>query len=355
MTGVKQGSTFLKFIFTLDYEIHGNGDGSPMGLMIEPTYRLMDLLEKYGAKVVIFADVAEILSFKKYFEATGVDKFNYKEIAIQLQSAIRRGHDVQLHIHSSYFKSVYLGGRWVQNWDEYNMADLPYSRISEMVKTSKDFLENLLKQVNPDYCCNIFRAANWSMMPTINVYNALLENGIIIDSSVYKWGRQFGNVDYDYSDAYSNLFSYKASPQNINLIDENGLLWEYPIYTELQPFWYFISWIRLFRMVRSKFHKHKLNNFGSQRGPKGYSQSIFALIFKRSPWKLDFNQATSNQMIGALKRVLKNNSGHNGIIEVISIGHSKTFIKCNERSLRRFLAFASKQNELSFGKFSTDK
>lgn len=354
MTSSKKGNTFLKLIFTLDYEIHGNGDGSPMKLMVEPTYRLMNLLEKHNAKVLIFADIAEILCFKSYFEETGVDKFNYKDIVIQLQSAILRGHDVQLHIHSSYFKSKYTGVRWEQNWDEYNMAALPLSRIFEMVKTSKSFLENLLIQVNPTYRCTVFRAANWSMMPTLNIYKALVDNGIRIDSSVYKWGRQFGNVNYDYTNAYSNLLPYKASPQDINKKDEKGLLKEYPIYTELQPFWYFISWIRLFRMIRAKFHKHNTNKPASQSKKNDNNQLIVASFFKKSPWKLDFNQATSTQMIGALKRILKENSGHNGIIEVVSIGHSKTFIKYNERSLSRFLAFASKQNELSFGKFSTD-
>ena len=27
----------LKALFTLDYEIHGNGDGCPLALMVEPT------------------------------------------------------------------------------------------------------------------------------------------------------------------------------------------------------------------------------------------------------------------------------------------------------------------------------
>ena len=38
----------LKAIFTLDYEIHGNGDGSPYALMVEPTSRMMDLFERHG-------------------------------------------------------------------------------------------------------------------------------------------------------------------------------------------------------------------------------------------------------------------------------------------------------------------
>jgi hypothetical protein len=37
--------SYSNLIFTLDYEIHGNGDGSPYQLMVEPTYRLMSLME----------------------------------------------------------------------------------------------------------------------------------------------------------------------------------------------------------------------------------------------------------------------------------------------------------------------
>ena len=65
--------------FTLDYEIHGNGDGSPLSLMVEPTWRLMNLLEKYGQRVTIMADVAEILTFKRYYQETGRDDFHVIE------------------------------------------------------------------------------------------------------------------------------------------------------------------------------------------------------------------------------------------------------------------------------------
>ena len=41
--------------------------------------------------------------------------------------------------------------------------------------------------------------------------------------------------------------------------DANGTLVEMPIYTEMRPFWDFVSPIRIFRMVRAKFHKHKRN------------------------------------------------------------------------------------------------
>ncbi len=341
----------LNLIFTLDYEIHGNGDGSPYQLMVEPTFRLMDLSEKYGFKLTIFADVAEIFCFKKYFEETGNDEFSYKAIEKQLQEAIQRGHDVQLHIHSSYFKAVYNGKSWEQCWDEYNMAALSYERIYEMVKQSKKYLENLLKPIDKNYSCYVFRAANWSMMPTENIYKALVNNGITIDTSVYKGGKQSGNVDYDYTDAFSNLYSYKANSQNINLYDPDGALTEYPIYTEMRYFWSFVTPVRLYRMIRARFHKHKKSVEKSVE--KNTNQVSLRSFFIKSPWKLDFNQASGKQLINALKRIRKQTK-NNSSVDIVLIGHSKTFVPYNEKTLEKFLVWAQKQQDITGSLFKRE-
>jgi hypothetical protein len=89
----------LHLVFTLDYEIRGDGSGDPYRLMVEPAGRLLDLLERYGAKVTIMAEVAEILKFKAHAGQTGTDGFHYHRIADQLRDAVRRGHDVQSHLH----------------------------------------------------------------------------------------------------------------------------------------------------------------------------------------------------------------------------------------------------------------
>ena len=183
---IRSFSSNYNLVFTLDYEIHGNGDGNPYDLMVEPTYRLMDLLENYNFRLTIMADVAEILCFKRFFEGNGEDKFHYKQIEDQLKEAVRRGHDVQLHIHSSYFKAEYVNNQWSQYIDEYNMAVLPYKRIDEMVSVCVNYLNNLLKPVKSSYKCKMFRAANWSMMPTENLYKVLVKYGIDKDTSVFK-------------------------------------------------------------------------------------------------------------------------------------------------------------------------
>jgi hypothetical protein len=341
-------------IFTLDYEIHGNGDGSPYKLMVEPTERLMNLLEKYGAKLTILADIAEILCFKKYFEETSEDKFHYKAIEKQLQETVQRGHDVQLHCHSSYFKANFDGKKWLQNWQEYNMATLSCERIGELVKSGVDLLENIISPIKPNYKCTVFRAANWSMMPTENIYKSLINNKIKIDTSVYKGGVQGGNVCYDYREAYSNIENYPASSQNINHYDKDGQLTEYPIYTEMRPFWHFISPLRIFRMVRAKFHKHNKNTteFSDTQSQVKEDNRKLSLksFFRKSPWKLDFNQASGFQMISALKRIQKLDIQKNNI-PVVLIGHSKTFVPYNEKTLEKFLKWTKKQKNIEFGLF----
>lgn len=330
--------------FTLDYEIHGNGDGNPIDLMVEPTYRLMDMLEQYNQRLTIMADVAEILCFKRYWEQTGKDDFHVQEVEQQLCDAIRRGHDVQLHVHSSYFKAEWNGDHFDQCIEEYNMAALSYERITEMVSQSVKYLENLLQPIQSDYKVWLFRAANWSMMPTPTLYQVLVEHGITHDTSVYKGGCQGGNVCYDYRHAYDNLLTYRASSKDINLQDPAGDLWEMPIYTEMRPFWDFISPIRIFRMVRAKFHKHKHNSQQVQNttttiADKNDNRHLsLRSFFVKSPLKMDFNQVNAR----GLKRMMKNimrraKLEHLSHVDIVLIGHSKTFVPYNEKTLRPFL------------------
>jgi hypothetical protein len=348
----------LNLIFTLDYEIHGNGDGSPFKLMVEPTYRLMNLLERYGSKLTIMADMAEIICFKRYYEKNKDDKFDYLKIEEQLKNAIKRGHNVQLHIHSSYFKSAFNGKSWEQYWPEYNMAALNYERIDEMIKYSKQLLLDILLPVHPDYKCEVFRAANWSMMPTPNIYKALINNGIKIDTSVYKGGKQKGNVDYDYTNAFSSTFNYRASETDINKQDADGRLIEYPIYTEMRYWWSFITPVRVYRMIRAKFHKHEINTDqlvskeSKERDPWELTIKSF---FKKSPWKLDFNQASGSQLIHAIKRLRKQTQDKLTQTDIILIGHSKTFIPFNEKSLEKFLRWIYHQDYISCGDFRESK
>lgn len=352
-------SAVVTVIFTLDYEIHGNGEGCPYALMVRPTERLLRLFDKHGAKLTIMADIAEILKFREYAQKLGRDDYHYQLIATQLQNAVRGGHDVQLHIHASYFNATHDGRRWVQDWSEYDFARLSRERLREVVKTGKTFLESLLQPVKPAYRCSVFRAANWSVSPSSEVVNALLDNGIHIDSSVFKYGRREGLVNFDYNQAHSEMLPWRANGEAIWQLGEESKLWEVPIYSENRSLAAFLSPSRIYRSIWARFHPFP-NEVQYSNGdktvralPAAGTRSLGRLLGKHA-WKADFNQCTGRQLIRALERGRAQHCGARQTIPFVLIGHSKLFNTWNLWSLRPFLAHVAHNNSrFQFGTFDS--
>ena len=348
----------LRALFTLDYEIHGNGDGSPLELMVEPTNRMMRQFEEYGAKLTILADIGEILQFKRHAEETGRDDYHYGEISAQLKDAIRRGHDVQLHLHSSYFNARHENGAWVQDWSEYSFADLPLDRAREMIRQGKEYLENLLQPVDPAYRCFVFRAANWSMNPSRNATQALVENGFTIDTSVFKYGQREGLVTFDYSHAPSSVIPWRASPDDICRPDPSGQLCEFPIYTELRWIGAFLTPHLIYRALQSR--RHRISDYGpptesaAKATPSPRPSARAPLFARKSAWKADFNQCTGRQLIRALLRAEATcQPAPERPLPFVLIGHSKLFTQFNAWSLRPFLRhIATHPQRFAFGTFA---
>ncbi|MBW8828578.1 MAG: hypothetical protein JF606_03935 [Burkholderiales bacterium] len=348
----------LRVIFTLDYEIHGNGQGCPHALMVEPTERLLRLFDEYGAKLTILADVAEIMKFKEYKDVHGRDTYHYEAIAEQLRRAIETGHDVQLHIHSSYFNARIENGRWAQDWSEYDFASLPYERMDWMIRTGKQFLENLLRPVDPNYRCVAFRAANWSVSPSRNVVLALVGNGIEIDTSVFKYGRRSGIVNFDYSHAHSAIVPWPVHDEDICVRNDDGALWEVPIYSERRWLGAFATPGRVHRALsgwRHRLAREAGSTSDSDRAPpSGVRIRWVSVLLKKHAWKADFNQCSGQQLINALHRAARSHDSEaQGVLPFVLIGHSKLFTLRNERTVRPFLAHSLRHPErFGFGTLS---
>jgi hypothetical protein len=355
--GDNRNEPMMNVIFTLDYEIHGNGEGDPATLMVEPTTRLMEQFDRYGAKLTIMADVAEILKFKEYREQTGRDDYHYEAIAGQLRESIRRGHDVQLHLHSSYFNAQYKSGRWEQDWSEYNFAVLPFERSSELVRIGKQYLENLLKPGDPAYECIVFRAANWAVSPSRNVVRALLENDIQIETSVFKHGRREGIVSFDYTNAHSDLVPWPVDENDVCRKDEAGQLVEFPIYCENRWIGAFLTRNRIYRVLQTRAHRiaDASDGYGAPsagNSKAGKVRQNLSVLTRKHAWKADFNQCTGRQLIGALKRAEARHAWVASDLPFVLIAHSKLFTKANERSLRPFLEFvAVEKSRFGFATF----
>lgn len=337
----------LRALFTLDYEIHGNGEGCSRRLMVEPTGELLNLLDEYGAKLTIMADAAEIKRFCDYKEQTGRDDYHYDLIVAQLQDAIRRGHDVQLHLHTSYFNARHEGGRWVQDWSEYDLSGLSLQRLNEVVRIGKLTLESMLRPADPGYRCIAFRAANWSMSPSRNIVQALVNNGFTIDSSIFKHGRRAGLVNFDYRLAPSELIPWRVGENDICTRSETGELLEVPIYCEKRWIGAFITPQRIRRAYLNRRHRVSRAFVGVAVGrsvapePGGRMPRLLSWLGSRHAWKADFNQCSGRQLIRALERAERTSRGVAYDLPFVLIGHSKLFARFNKRSLQPFLAFVS--------------
>lgn len=347
----------ITVVFTLDYEIHGNGEGDPRELMVEPTNRILQQFDQFKAKLTIMADVAEILRFRAYANANGVDRFHHGAILEQLKRAVGSGHDVQLHLHTSYFNAEFDGTRWAQDYSEYSFANLAPARIAEYIWAGKEYLEQNLPPESAGYSCYAFRAANWSMQPSGPAVAALAGQGFKVDTSVFKHGRRSGLVNFDYSQAPSHLLPWRVSPANVCEQQTDGPLLEAPIYCEKRWLGAFISAPRLQRAMVSRRHPLR-----PPTGSRGGSQSrarvrktlvSAARLFRRHAWKADMNQCTGAQLIGALGRAEKVARAAGRSTPFVLIGHSKLFGPSNVASLRPFLKFVSENpSRFRFGTFS---
>jgi hypothetical protein len=347
----------LQVLFTLDYEIHGNGSGSPARLMIEPTARLLRQFDRHGAKLSVMADVAEILRFRRHARETGRDEFSCREIEDQLQTAVRTGHDVQFHVHPSYLNATRVRGRWRQDYSEYDVARLSFDRIDEILRSGKSYLEGLLQPVDPSYRCIAFRAANWSMHPSPNIVRALVRNGLRIDSSVFRGGRREGIVQFDYRNAHSALIPWHVDPEDVCRAKPDGDLIEVPIYSESRHLHHFASVNRVYRAVQQGLHPlpgefrvHAGDGPGASASTR--IRQALAALTARHAWKLDFNQCSGRQLIAGLERVSKRYDAPGRTLPVVLIGHSKTYTKLNERLLEPFLEHvAGRPDRFEFATF----
>ena len=51
----------IEVIFSIDYEIYGNGEGSLKDLVYEPTRKLIRIFDGAGAKLVVFTEVGKLI------------------------------------------------------------------------------------------------------------------------------------------------------------------------------------------------------------------------------------------------------------------------------------------------------
>jgi hypothetical protein len=296
----------IDFLFTIDYEIYGNGTGRLQELVYEPARRLAELFRKWNARFVAFVEVAEFEKIKAYDADPAIGL-----VEEQIEEFYRDGFEVALHLHPQWCKARYENGAWILDYNEYNLSTLPRKRIEEIVDGSLKYLRSVVK--SSDFTPLSFRAGNWLFQPTETAASVLGERGIKIDSSVFKGGLQHAH-HLDYRPALGNGY-YWTFERDVNQPDPLGTWIEVPIFTDMVPVW---------RMATSK-------RFGMKSGGGATHQSAgqkLAFIRDRLrfqyPLKLDFCRMTSNELTLTMEKIIREDCNDPGTFRpVVAIGHTK--------------------------------
>jgi hypothetical protein len=300
----------IKCIFTLDYEIYGNGTGSLKELVYEPTERLLDVFEKWDARFVNYVEVAEF----EQIEAAGTDAA-IELVKQQVKEMHRRSYEIALHLHPQWFNARFERGHWELDYSEYNLCTLPLPRIAEIVDRSVNYLGYMAD--DPKFSPISFRAGNWLFQPTQNAALELSRRGLRIDSSVFKGGLQ-RNHNLDYRPARKNGYYWPFS-SNVNEPDPLGQWLELPIHTEMVPPW---------KMATSK----RMGMGANLGGTRGNQQKNLGKKLNRAfdflrfsyPLKFDFCRMTLAEMTSMMDRViLRDRHEPDTLKPIVAIGHSK--------------------------------
>lgn len=299
----------LACIFTIDYEIYGNGEGSLYELVYEPAERLKAIFQKFNTRFVAFVEAAEL----EIIESEGTDESIHNVIS-QIRELHTLGFEIGLHLHPQWYNGRRENGKWVLDYSEYNLCTLPLSRITHIVDRSIRYLRKVLN-LN-DFTPLAFRAGNWLFQPTCDAANALVQCGIRIDSSVFKGGLQHEHK-LDYRRALRNGYYWRFLEDVVVPCNEGHLL-ELPIYTRAVPFWKMLTFKRLSINRRGQASVHACDK--KLEGASNY------LRF-RYPLKFDFCRMTLRELTSLIEEVLEDEQENpTPFRPIVAIGHTKDLL-----------------------------
>lgn len=315
----------IDLIFTIDYEIYGNGEGSLREHIFEPAYRLQKIFNQTGNKLVFFVEAAEL---EKIEEAKSDPAIC--DVKNQIKDLYIEGHEIALHLHPQWCQGNYKSGKWKLDNSEYNLCVLPEDRIAEIVDQSINYLRSILN--NQDYTPLSFRAGNWLFQPTQPAARILSSRGIKIDSSVFKGGLQH-QTRLDYRPAVKNGYFWNFQ-DNVNNPVSAGEMVEIPIYSEMVPPWRMATKKRLGLQQKAATGKKTMQDKINR---------ILDLARPYQPLKLDFCRMTIEELTCMMDRVINDDRETPDTHKPIAaIGHTKDLV--DFETISSFIAYLTQKN-----------
>jgi hypothetical protein len=197
--------------FVDDWELSGNGTGNIRELQFRPMRELAGIYNAHSVHGSFNAEVMQQLTFRKFQAAHPELKALADEWDDVVRETFRQSHDIQLHIHPQWHEARYENGEWRLTSDWSILKHEPETAYS-MLAAGKEYLENLLRPIDPAYRCISFRAGAWCIAPSPHMLALLVRLGIIFDMSIVGGLRyDTRNIQLDYTNCEETFLPFYPS------------------------------------------------------------------------------------------------------------------------------------------------
>lgn len=194
--------------FVDDWELSGNGSGDARELQFRPMRELVKIYNAHGVRGSFNAEVMQQLTFRKFQNDYPELKTLADEWDESVRETYRQGHDIQLHIHPQWQNAEYEDGRWRLTAD-WSILNYEADEAFQMMLAGKDYLEKLLRPIDPAYACVSFRSGSWCIAPSPHMLGLLVKLGIVFDMSIVGGVRyETKNINLDYTNCDEDFLPY---------------------------------------------------------------------------------------------------------------------------------------------------
>lgn len=200
--------TKIQLVLVDDWELRGDGSGDMRRLQFDTVRKLFEIYERHGLRGSINAEVMQQIHHLSYGRTYPALRALAEEWEATVQWAYSRGHDVQLHLHSQWKDATYDGHRWTLP-GAWSILQHAKSDVRRMVREGKQYLESVIRTIDPAYRCVSFRSGAWCIAPSDFMLDVLADEGLTFDMSIVD-GLTYDNekVQLDYSNCDETFLPY---------------------------------------------------------------------------------------------------------------------------------------------------
>jgi len=198
----------IHLALTHDWELRGDGSGDIEQIQFAPLRKLLEIYRKHDVRTTFLPDLMQQIRFRQLAS----EHLELKSLADKwdevVREAFRQRHDVQLHLHPQWRNGRYENGRWHLNGD-WSILNYDRDAAYAMLAAGKDYLEKLLRPIDPSYRCLAFRAGALAAGPSEHLFKSLVRLGIELDVSIT--GGLFvndRNLQLDYRDCEEDFLPF---------------------------------------------------------------------------------------------------------------------------------------------------